>query len=165
MSNSLVSKLQLCRQASYPLAGGFVDARGYVAALALGAQGICVGSSLLIMYDPSFANPLYKRKVIKLDETEYTDVFGRARWPGAPHRVLKTPFFMEWRSLPTHESEANKPFIGHSTIHGVFLLSDKEASRKGRTYNTTKLLVDCKISSSLVKMAKMQANLSQFTEE
>jgi NAD(P)H-dependent flavin oxidoreductase YrpB (nitropropane dioxygenase family) len=67
----------------------------------------------------SYANPIYKRKVIELNETEYTDVFGRARWPDAPHRVLKTPFFKEWRSLPTNESEANKPVIGHSTIHGV----------------------------------------------
>jgi NAD(P)H-dependent flavin oxidoreductase YrpB (nitropropane dioxygenase family) len=99
-------------------AGGIVDARGYVAALALGAQGVCLGTRFLATVE-SYANPIYKRKVIELDETEYTDVFGRARWPGAPHRVLQTPFFKEWRSLPTDESEANKPVIGHSTIHGV----------------------------------------------
>ncbi|CAJ2640911.1 unnamed protein product, partial [Trifolium pratense] len=99
-------------------AGGIVDARGYVAALALGAQGICLGTRFLAT-EESYANPIYKRKVIELDETEYTDVFGTARWPGAPHRVLQTPFFKEWRSLPTDESEANKPVIGHSTIHGV----------------------------------------------
>ncbi|XP_045826132.1 (3aS,4S,5R,7aS)-5-hydroxy-7a-methyl-1-oxo-octahydro-1H-indene-4-carboxyl-CoA dehydrogenase [Trifolium pratense] len=99
-------------------AGGIVDARGYVAALALGAQGVCLGTRFLAT-EESYANPIYKRKVIELDETEYTDVFGRARWPGAPHRVLQTPFFKEWRSLPTDESEANKPVIGHSTIHGV----------------------------------------------
>ncbi|CAJ2673608.1 unnamed protein product [Trifolium pratense] len=110
ISVSDTSRERRCFSSPIESAEGFVDARGYVAALALGAQGVC-----------SFANPLYKRKVIKLDETEYTDVFGRARWPGAPHRVLKTPFFKEWRSLPTHESEANKPFIGHSTIRGVFL--------------------------------------------
>ncbi|KEH34767.1 2-nitropropane dioxygenase-like protein [Medicago truncatula] len=68
-------------------AGGIVDGRGYVAALALGAQGVCLGT--------------------------------RARWPDAPHRVLQTPFFKDWRSLPAHESEANQPVIGHSTIHGV----------------------------------------------
>lgn len=54
-----------------------------------------------------------------MNETEYTDVFGRARWPGAPQRVLKTPFFMEWRNLPSHENEANQPVIGHTTIHGM----------------------------------------------
>ncbi|XP_004502374.1 uncharacterized protein [Cicer arietinum] len=99
-------------------AGGIVDARGYVAALALGARGVCLGTRFLAT-EESYANPLYKRKLVEFDETEYTDVFGRARWPDAPQRVLQTPFFKEWRSLPTHESEANQPVIGHSTIHGV----------------------------------------------
>jgi len=69
--------------------------------------------------EESNAHPTYKRKLLELDETAYTDVFGRARWPGAPQRVLQTPFYKEWRSLPPHESEANKPVIGHSTINGV----------------------------------------------
>jgi len=30
----------------------------------------------------------YKRKLVEIERTEYTDIFGRARWPGAPHRVL-----------------------------------------------------------------------------
>ncbi|RZB97442.1 putative nitronate monooxygenase isoform B [Glycine soja] len=99
-------------------AGGIVDARGYVAALALGAQGVCLGTRFLAT-EESNAHPTYKRKLLELDETAYTDVFGRARWPGAPQRVLQTPFYKEWRSLPPHESEANKPVIGHSTINGV----------------------------------------------
>ncbi|CAK8566569.1 unnamed protein product [Lathyrus sativus] len=99
-------------------AGAIVDARGYVAALALGAQGVCLGTRFLAT-EESYAHPIYKRKLVELDETEYTDVFGRARWPDAPHRVLQTPFFKEWKSLPSHESEANQSVIGHSTIHGV----------------------------------------------
>ena len=67
----------------------------------------------------SFAHPTYKRKLIELDKTEYTNVFGRARWPGAPERVLQTPFFNDWKSLPPHENELNQPVIGRSTIHGV----------------------------------------------
>ncbi|EOX98749.1 Aldolase-type TIM barrel family protein isoform 3, partial [Theobroma cacao] len=68
-------------------AGSIVDARGYVAALTLGAKGICMGT--------------------------------RARWPGAPHRVLQTPFFCDWKSLPVHENETTQPIIGRSIIHGV----------------------------------------------
>ncbi|XP_027366857.1 uncharacterized protein LOC113873079 [Abrus precatorius] len=98
-------------------AGGIVDARGYVAALALGAQGVCLGTRFLATHE-SYAHPTYKRKLVELDETEYTDVFGRARWPGAPQRVLQTPFYKEWRSLPAHETEVNQPVIGHSTING-----------------------------------------------
>lgn len=56
---------------------------------------------------------------MELDKTEYTDVFGRARWPGAPQRVLETPFFMDWRTLPSHENETNQPIIGRSNIHGM----------------------------------------------
>ncbi|RDX67358.1 yrpB [Mucuna pruriens] len=99
-------------------AGGIVDARGYVAALALGAQGVCLGTRFLAT-EESNAHPTYKRKLVELDETAYTDIFGRARWPGAPHRVLQTPFYKEWRSLPANESEADQPVIGHSTINGV----------------------------------------------
>ncbi|XP_051126945.1 uncharacterized protein LOC127248578 [Andrographis paniculata] len=99
-------------------AGGIVDERGYVAALALGAQGVALGTRFLAT-EESFAHPIYKRKLIELDETEYTDVFGRARWPGAPHRVLRTPFFKEWRSLSRDVDESDQPVIGHSIIHGV----------------------------------------------
>lgn len=67
----------------------------------------------------SYAHPTYKRNLVELDETEYTDVFGRVRWPGAPHRVLRTPFFNDWRSLPPHENETNQPIIGHSKINGL----------------------------------------------
>ncbi|XP_076920756.1 uncharacterized protein LOC143581967 [Bidens hawaiensis] len=99
-------------------AGGIVDERGYVAALALGAQGVCLGTRFLAT-EESYAHPLYKKKLVEMSETEYTNVYGRARWPGAPQRVLKTPFFLEWRNLPNHENEANQPVIGRSTIHGM----------------------------------------------
>ncbi|KAK7412149.1 hypothetical protein VNO78_03598 [Psophocarpus tetragonolobus] len=116
------------RQIPVIAAGGIVDARGYVAALALGAQGICLGTRF-VATEESNAHPTYKRKLVEFNETAYTDVFGRARWPGAPHRVLQTPFYKEWRSLPAHESETNQPVIGHSTINGV----DKEIRRFGGT--------------------------------
>ncbi|MFS7979216.1 putative enoyl-[acyl-carrier-protein] reductase (NADH) [Helianthus anomalus] len=99
-------------------AGGIVDERGYVAALALGAQGVCLGTRFLAT-EESYAHPEYKKKLVEMNETEYTNVYGRARWPGAPQRVLKTPFFLEWRNLPNHENEANQPVIGRSTIHGM----------------------------------------------
>ncbi|XVE93153.1 hypothetical protein REPUB_Repub01dG0165600 [Reevesia pubescens] len=92
-------------------AGGIVDARSYVAALPLGAKGVCMGTRFLATHE-SYAHPTYKRKLIEHDKTEYTDVFGRARWPGAPHRVLQTSFFCDWKFLPVQENEANQPIIG-----------------------------------------------------
>ncbi|KNA21832.1 hypothetical protein SOVF_039730 [Spinacia oleracea] len=105
-------------------AGGIVDARGYVAALALGARGVCLGTRFLATVE-SYAHPVYKRKLVEYSKTEHTNVFGRARWPGAPQRVLLTPFFSDWRSLPENEDETNQPVIGRSTIHGV----EKEVKR------------------------------------
>ncbi|KAJ4836373.1 hypothetical protein Tsubulata_024131 [Turnera subulata] len=98
-------------------AGGIVDARGYVAALALGARGVCLGTRF-VATEESYAHPTYKRKLVELDKTEYTDIFGRARWPNAPQRALVTPFFNDWKSLPPHENEVNQPVIGRSTING-----------------------------------------------
>ncbi|XP_048424584.1 (3aS,4S,5R,7aS)-5-hydroxy-7a-methyl-1-oxo-octahydro-1H-indene-4-carboxyl-CoA dehydrogenase isoform X1 [Pyrus x bretschneideri] len=97
-------------------AGGIVDARGYVAALALGAQGICLGTRFLAT-EESHAHPAYKRKVVEYDATEYTDVFGRARWPDAPHRVLHTPFFNDCKYIPADQNEAGQPVIGRAIIH------------------------------------------------
>lgn len=99
-------------------AGGIVDGRGYVAALALGAQGVCLGTRFVATVE-SFAHPLYKQKLVEFDKTEYTNVFGRSRWPGAPHRVLQTPFFEDCRHLPVHENEEIQPVVGHSIIHGM----------------------------------------------
>ncbi|KAF5448477.1 hypothetical protein F2P56_029011 [Juglans regia] len=98
--------------------GGIVDARGYVAALALGAQGICLGTRFVATVE-SYAHPTYKRKLIQLDKTAYTDIFGRARWPGAPQRVLQTAFFSDHKSLPFNLNELDKPVIGRATIHGM----------------------------------------------
>lgn len=99
-------------------AGGIVDGRGYAAALALGADGVCLGTRFTAT-EESFAHPLYKKKLIEMNCTDYTNVFGRARWPGAPQRVLKTPFYVEWKNLPDHETEETQPIIGQSIIHGV----------------------------------------------
>uniref|UniRef100_A0A0E0LW53 Nitronate monooxygenase domain-containing protein n=1 Tax=Oryza punctata TaxID=4537 RepID=A0A0E0LW53_ORYPU len=99
-------------------AGGIVDGRGYAAALALGAQGVCLGTRFLAS-EESFAHPLYKKRLIEMNCTDYTNVFGRARWPGAPQRVLKTTFYDQWKNLPEEETEENQPIIGHTIIHGV----------------------------------------------
>ena len=69
--------------------------------------------------EESHAHPAYKRKLVELDATDYTNIFGRARWPGAPQRVLQTPFYDDWKSLPANENESNQPVIGRSTINGL----------------------------------------------
>ncbi|KAL2649426.1 hypothetical protein R1flu_017554 [Riccia fluitans] len=99
-------------------AGGIVDARGYVAALALGAQGVCLGTRFVATHE-SIAHPLYKRKIVeaKVSDTEYTDLYGRSRWR-APHRVIQTTSHELWKDeLPADGTEVGQPIIGHTTIY------------------------------------------------
>ncbi|BBM97490.1 nitronate monooxygenase [Marchantia polymorpha subsp. ruderalis] len=101
-------------------AGGIVDARGYVAALSLGAQGVCLGTRFVATVE-SCAHPLYKRKIVDAREsdTEYTNLYGRGRWR-APHRVIRTTSHELWKGeLPPDGTEVGQPIIGHTTIYDV----------------------------------------------
>lgn len=101
-------------------AGGISDARGYVAALALGAQGVCLGTRFVASQE-SNAHLLYKQRLVEAsgDDTDYTFLFGRARWPGAAQRVLKTPFYLHWKNkLREDENELQQPAIGRTVIYG-----------------------------------------------
>lgn len=101
-------------------AGGIADARGFAAALALGAQGVMIGTRLIATTE-AYAHPVYKQKVIDAaeDHTVRTTLFGHG-WPNAPHRTLRTPFVERW--LPDEargsEQRADEPQIGETRIGG-----------------------------------------------
>lgn len=99
-------------------AGGIADARGLVAALALGAQGIMIGTRLIATPE-AYAHPLYKQKVLAAseDQTVRTTLFGYG-WPNAPHRTLRTPFVERWLLEEARGSEqrSDEPPIGETKI-------------------------------------------------
>jgi NAD(P)H-dependent flavin oxidoreductase YrpB (nitropropane dioxygenase family) len=101
-------------------AGGIVDARGLVAALALGAEGVVLGTRLLATPEAA-AHPIYKQKVLEAteEETVRTTLFGGG-WPNAPHRVLRTPFVEQWLPQETRGSEQrpDEPVIGETSFGG-----------------------------------------------
>ncbi len=101
-------------------AGGIADARGLVAALALGAEGVVLGTRLLATPEAA-AHAIYKQKVLEAteDETVRTTLFGGG-WPNAPHRVLRTPFVEQWLSQEARGSEQrpDEPVIGETTFGG-----------------------------------------------
>jgi nitronate monooxygenase len=102
-------------------AGGIADARGVVAALALGADGVAIGTRFLATPEAA-AHPTYKTKVLAASEedTVRTTLFGYG-WPDAPHRTLRTPFVDQW--LPNEargsESRPDEPIIGQAKIGGM----------------------------------------------
>jgi NAD(P)H-dependent flavin oxidoreductase YrpB (nitropropane dioxygenase family) len=101
-------------------AGGIADARGLVAALALGADGAVIGTRFVASTEAN-AHPLYKRKLLDAaeDGTVRTTLFGHG-WPHAPHRTLRTEFVNEWLANEErgNESREDEPVIGKTVIAG-----------------------------------------------
>ena len=51
------------------------------------------------------------------DSTERTYMFGKGRWPGVPHRVLRTPFFETWKNtMAADETEFGQPSVGRTVM-------------------------------------------------
>lgn len=102
-------------------AGAITDARGLVAALALGAQAAVMGTRFLASKE-SRAHPYYKQKLLDADEgdTVRTTLFGYG-WPNAPHRTLRTPFVQEWlgNEARGQESRPDEPQVGTTVIAEV----------------------------------------------
>ncbi|KAI3890431.1 hypothetical protein MKX03_037220 [Papaver bracteatum] len=107
------------RNISVVAAGSIADPRGFVAALALGAKGVCMGTRFIATKE-SYANDYYKQQLLHYTEadTDYTDLYSRASWV-APTRVLNTPFHQKWKPVPQDVSNnEEQPIVGYSIIHG-----------------------------------------------
>lgn len=101
-------------------AGGIADARGLVAALALGAEAVSMGTRFLATREAA-AHPLYQRRILEASEedTVRSTVFGYS-WPNAPHRTLRTRFVEEWlgNQERCNEARSDEPLIGETRIGG-----------------------------------------------
>lgn len=75
-------------------AGGIMDGRGLVAALALGAQGVQMGTRFLTSSE-SGANPVYKNAL--LESTEESTVITKA-FSGRPARGIKNEFIKQFEA-------------------------------------------------------------------
>jgi NAD(P)H-dependent flavin oxidoreductase YrpB (nitropropane dioxygenase family) len=102
-------------------AGGIADGRGLAAALALGAQGVLIGTRFIASAE-SYAHDLYKSKLLAAceEDTVRTTLFGNG-WPNAYVRTLRTPFVERW--LPDEqrgsEQRPDEPIIGEVTLGGM----------------------------------------------
>jgi nitronate monooxygenase len=99
-------------------AGGIADARALVAALALGAEGVALGTRLLATPEAA-AHPLYKQKVLEATEEDIvrTTLCGYG-WPNAAPRTLRTAFVNEWLGQEARGSEqrSDEPVIGETVL-------------------------------------------------
>lgn len=81
-------------------AGGIADGRGLAASLALGAEGVLLGTRFLAT-DESPLSQGYKQAIVDSDGhdttlTEIPDLVGGSIWPGALARTWRNGFLAEW---------------------------------------------------------------------
>ena len=86
-------------------AGGIADGRGLAAALALGAEGVVMGTRLLASLEAD-VHKQYKNRILAAQETDtvYTDIFEKG-WPNSYSRVLKNNTYAQWL-------KASRPALG-----------------------------------------------------
>jgi enoyl-[acyl-carrier protein] reductase II len=78
-------------------AGGIVDGRGLVAALALGAQGVIVGTRFIATPEATAARE-YREALV---QARQEDTVRTRCYSGKPLRALKNPYIAEWESDPS----------------------------------------------------------------
>ena len=104
--------------ASLPVlsAGGIADGRGLAAALALGAEGVLLGTRFMATPEAPI-HPNFKQAIIKSDGhdtvlTEIPDLANQRVWPGAMSRAQRNRFIERWSgrewALRQNTSEVGK---------------------------------------------------------
>jgi NAD(P)H-dependent flavin oxidoreductase YrpB (nitropropane dioxygenase family) len=98
--------------------GGIADGRGLAAALALGAQGVSLGTRF-VASEEAFVREDYKRRVAEAgaEATVYSEDLFDVWWPNVPHRTLKAQVFEEWDAAGRRRP-GERPHEGESI--GVF---------------------------------------------
>jgi len=81
-------------------AGGIADGHGLAAALALGAEGVLLGTRFMATPEAPI-HPNFKQAIVKSDGhdtvlTEIPDLASQRVWPGAMSRAQRNPFIERW---------------------------------------------------------------------
>ena len=99
--------------------GGIADGRGLAAALALGAQGVSLGTRFVACQE--FATPrAYKEAVVAgaAADTVLSDFLFDVGWPNAAHRVIRNKVVREWEAAgrpPSGQRPGEGTIIGRRT--------------------------------------------------
>jgi NAD(P)H-dependent flavin oxidoreductase YrpB (nitropropane dioxygenase family) len=102
-------------------AGGIADGRGLVAALALGAQGVIMGTRFVASEECTTSAHEHREKIIAAtaDDTIFTDVFDIVdgmKWPaGISGRSIKTAFAAEWHGRESDLAALRAEILAEST--------------------------------------------------
>ena len=105
--------------------GGIADGRGLAAALALGAQGVSLGTRF-VASDEALIPTEYKRRVVEASSTDtvYGYLFDIG-FPDTPHRMLRNRIVAEWEAAGRPEP-GGREHEGETI--GAITMSDGERS-------------------------------------
>jgi enoyl-[acyl-carrier protein] reductase II len=109
-------------------AGSIVDGRGLAAALALGAQGVWMGTRF-IASEEARASRTYKQRIV---DAGGADTVVTRCYSGKPMRVIRNPYVEEW----DRRSAEIQPFpqqLVASARAGVMSFAREEGTEPGRT--------------------------------
>jgi len=112
---ALIPAIRDCTSVPLIAAGGIFDGRSMVAALALGADGVQLGTRFLCSTESTISES-YKKMIIKKD-VRGTHLTGEKL--GHPVRVLKTPFTKKVRRLEFEEPKKAEELILGSLKNAV----------------------------------------------
>ncbi len=104
--------------------GGIADGRGLVAALALGAQGVIMGTRFVAADEATPPAHGHRDKILaaSVDDTIFTDAFDIVdglRWPaGVAGRSIRTPFANEWQGRSEELRAQREAILRESTQPG-----------------------------------------------
>lgn len=110
-------------------AGGIVDGRGLVAALALGAQGVVVGTRFIATHEAAAADA-YRRTLV---ESEASATVRTRCYTGKPARAVRNRYTDSWES----RGEQIQPFplqAMHSMSEGVMDYTGRTEADPDRTF-------------------------------
>jgi NAD(P)H-dependent flavin oxidoreductase YrpB (nitropropane dioxygenase family) len=141
-------------------AGGIADGRGFAASLALGADGVLLGTRFLAA-EESPIHPNLKRAIVESDghDTVLTEIADIARghvWPGAMARAKRNAFIERWSgrewALRQFQAEAGKACI--------------DAARAGDADNAPLLYgQDAGLIDSVMPVAEIMASIVRDADE
>ena len=148
-------------------AGGIADGRGLVAALALGAQGVVMGTRFVMAEEASPSAHQHRERILaaSADDTVYTDVFDIVdgmRWPaGISGRTIRTPFTDEWHGREPELRSARESIRAQSTQPG----EAPEAAQSAYAGQSAGLIRDVKPAAVIIReiMAEAAAVLAGLT--
>ena len=89
--------------------GGIADGRGILAALSMGAAGVCMGTRFLMSKEAN-VNPIYQELINNASENDtiYVQKLFNIGWDNAAHRVIKNSTTEAWEKAGRPDME-NRP--------------------------------------------------------